>query len=69
MPNGHRVVRSPSEELSGQFAAESLRGALLDKGLQCIDKARDSLLWAVHEDEDHQAAIKAITENTVEVRR
>ncbi|KAL5963120.1 Talin-1, partial [Taenia solium] len=57
---GHRFVRSPSQELSAQLAAEGLRAALLDKGRQCIEKAHDSLLWAVHEDNACDAAKRAV---------
>ena len=66
--SARRFARTPSQDLSAQFAAEGLRSVLLDKGLLCIENARDSLLWAVHEDEDHQNAIKAIAESAVEVR-
>ncbi|KAL5112171.1 Talin-2 [Taenia crassiceps] len=57
---GRRFVRSPSQELSAQLAAEGLRAALLDKGLQCIEKAHASLLWAVHEDNAYDTAKQAV---------
>lgn len=57
---GRRFVRSPSQELSAQLAAEGLRAALLNKGLQCIEKAHASLLWAVHEDNTYDTAKQAV---------
>nr|CDS22504.1 talin 2 [Echinococcus granulosus] len=57
---GRRFVHSPSQEFSAQLAADGLRAALLDKGLQCIEKAHASLLWAVHEDESYDTAKQAV---------
>ncbi|VDM34497.1 unnamed protein product [Hydatigera taeniaeformis] len=55
-----RFVRSPSQELSAQLAAEGLRTTLLNRGLQCIEKAHASLLWAVHEDNTFDVAKQAV---------
>uniref|UniRef100_A0A5K3EGD4 FERM domain-containing protein n=1 Tax=Mesocestoides corti TaxID=53468 RepID=A0A5K3EGD4_MESCO len=60
-----RFVRSPSQDLSAHFAAEGLRGALVEKGLQCLGHAHSSLLWSVHEDNAHalgQAVSASATE-------
>ncbi|KAM7533362.1 hypothetical protein Aperf_G00000120428 [Anoplocephala perfoliata] len=65
---GEKLVRSPSQELSASIAAEGLRGALLEKGRQCIEKAHDSLLWAVHDDQKREVAEQAIENSAAELQ-
>ncbi len=65
---GKRFTRSPSQELSAHLAAQGLKNALIEKGLQCIGQAHSSLLWAVHEDAG-QKPEQAVADCATEVRQ
>lgn len=66
---GQKFVHAHSQDLSAQLAAEGLRSALLEKGLQCIDKAHKSLFWAVQNDKTHEMTKKTVEANAVEVSK
>ncbi|VDN96364.1 unnamed protein product [Rodentolepis nana] len=65
---GQVLAHSSSHDLSAQLAAENLRSALLEKGLQCIEKAYSSLIWAIHDDKPLETTKKVVEANGMELQ-